>query len=207
MPSSCPMTIFIRLRILSLSPSLLPLLQLLLLLLGGSLGCLSWQLRESILPYRPRLPAPRALSILRPPNPVAWRPRSPSRPESSHHLNAPQESPLASPPHHRGRCRGALSRGVEQRGRRGLLQALGTACGAGRGVRGGSAGGSGVARGDHGGGGRVPWMSQEAKIQRMELFLLAGDGEGDAGPGAPQERCSHPTLGPRSRAGGSGAER
>lgn len=50
-------------------------------------------------------------------------------------------------------------------------------------------------------------MSQEAKIQRMELFLLAGDGEGDAGPGAPQERCSHPTLGPRSRAAGSGAER
>lgn len=52
MPSSCPMTIFIRLRILSLSPSLLPLLQLLLLLLlpGGSLGCLSRQLGESILP-------------------------------------------------------------------------------------------------------------------------------------------------------------
>lgn len=89
MPSSCPITIFMRLRILSLSQLLLLLLQLLLLLLGWSLGCLSWQVWESILPYRPRFPAPTALSILLPSSRVAWRPRSPSRPGTFQHLNVP----------------------------------------------------------------------------------------------------------------------
>lgn len=98
MPSSCPITIFIRFRILSLSQLLLLLLQL--LLLGWSLGCLSWQVRVSILPYRPRFPAPTALSILLPPSRVAWRPRSPSRPGSFQHLNVPLP-PGKSQPHAR----------------------------------------------------------------------------------------------------------
>lgn len=142
MPSSCPITIFIRLRILSLSQLLLPLLQLLLLLLGWSLGCLSWQVRESILPYRPRFPAPTALSILLPSSRVAWRPRSPSRPGSFQHLNVPLP-PGKSQPHARLPARSGGS-GLERGAGSGCTMRNGERC------RGGSAGGRGEMWGGHG---------------------------------------------------------
>lgn len=146
MPSSCPITIFIRLRILSLSQLLLLLLQLLLLLLGWSLGCLSWQVWESILPYQPWFPAPTALSILLPPSRVAWRPCSPSRLGSSQHLNVPLP-PRKSQPHARLPARSGGS---------GSKRGAGSGCSmrSRERCKGGSASGHGEMQGGHGASGR-----------------------------------------------------